>query len=77
MGINISDNNISDEFGGQGYRSKVKVAILKNVTFGDSEGLTYVYILNECYKDYGARILTKRARRGRAVNAQAFSFCIK
>ncbi len=31
---------------------------------------------NECMKVYEARILTKRARCGRGVNAQAFSFCL-
>ena len=33
IGVTIDLDNISDEFEGQGHRSKVKVAMLKNVFF--------------------------------------------
>ena len=42
MGTDLDD--ISDEFDGQGHRSKVKVAMLKNAIFGASDGLAYVYM---------------------------------
>ncbi len=35
-------DNISDEFEGQGHRSKFMVAIFKNVIFLDFDGLAYV-----------------------------------
>ena len=38
----IAFNNISDKFEGQGHRSKVRVAILKNVIFRCFYGVTCV-----------------------------------
>ncbi len=38
QGINL--DKFSDEFKGQGHRSKLKVARLKKVIFGFSDGLT-------------------------------------
>ncbi len=44
FGRNIDSDNISDKFEGQGHRSKVNVAIWKNVIFRlFSYGMTYVH----------------------------------
>ena len=40
--MDIAFDNISDEFEGQGRRSKVKVAILKNMISGPFYGVTCV-----------------------------------
>ncbi len=45
-GLRIDLDNISDEFKGQGHRSKVKVAMLKNVIFKAFDGLNYVESLS-------------------------------
>ena len=42
-GGGIDIDNISDEFEGQGYRSKVKVARLKNVISEVPDGLVFVH----------------------------------
>ena len=42
FGGGVDLDNISNEFEGQGHRSKVKVARLKNVIFGFSGGLTWL-----------------------------------
>ncbi len=72
FGGGVDLDNISDGFEGQGHRSKVKVTRLKNVIFSCIIFATYKE--NDCSKDFLLGILTKRARRGRGVNAQAFSF---
>ncbi len=46
FGVGTDLDDISDEFDGQGHRSKVKVAMLKNGIFGASNGLAYVYSLS-------------------------------
>ena len=97
----------------QGDRSKVKVTMLKNVVFVDSDSVTCVFSLchnivchlkshcditmphaiwhimtswcdvmvwrhtmlcTRCLRDSWERILTSRARHGRAANTQMFSF---
>ncbi len=45
LGGGVDNDIISNEFGGQGHRSKVKVAGLKNVIFGFSGGLTVWYFV--------------------------------
>ncbi len=48
--MKIAFGNISDELEGQGHRLKVKGAILKNMIFGGSYGVTCVYCTEPfCY----------------------------
>ncbi len=58
--VNIAFGNISDEFEGQGHRSKVMGAILKNVIFGCSYGLTCVYCTKPFSYDIRCHVTSRR-----------------
>ena len=79
FGGGVDLDNISDEFKDQGHRSKVKVARLKNVISEVSDWwitqsqfvmtpdvMTSRHDVLTPFDDFWARILTKRAHRGRA-----------
>ncbi len=60
FGGGVDRDNISDEFEGQGHRSKVKVARLKNVIFGCSYGVTCVYCTEPFCYDIRCHVTSRR-----------------